>query len=114
MSAKQAQLIVHIVERRLWQQAQQAGEYRPDSLVSEGFIHCSRPEQVLAVANRFYRATPELALLWIDPQRLQSPLRYETSDGEIYPHIYGALNLDSVLRVSALTLDPAGGFQNLV
>jgi len=56
---------------------------------------------------------PDLLLIWIDPQQLKPPLKYETSDGEIYPHIYGALNLESVLRVSALNPDPAGRFQNL-
>lgn len=106
-------MIVHIVERQVWEQAQLAGEYRAASLASEGFIHTSRPEQVLQVANRFYRDTPDLLLLWIDPQLLQSPLRYEASDGEIYPHIYGPLNLDSVRRVGELAPDADGVYRIL-
>jgi uncharacterized protein (DUF952 family) len=106
-------MIVHIVERRVWEQAQQAGEYRALSLTTEGFIHTSAPEQVLTVANRFYRDTPDLLLLWIDPKRLLAPLCYEASDGEIYPHIYGSLNLDSVLRVSVLEPDDDGVYRIL-
>lgn len=106
-------MIVHIVERRVWEQAQVAGNYWAASLATEGFIHTSRPEQVLQVANRFYRDMPDLLLLWIDPQRLLAPLRYEANDGDIYPHIYGALNLDSVMRVSPLAPDADGVFRNL-
>ena len=106
-------MIVHIVERRFWEQAQQAGEYRPASLATDGFIHASRPEQALSVANRFYREVPDLLLLWIDPQRLSSPLRYEANDGDIYPHIYGPLNLDCVQGVSALAPDVDGIYRTL-
>ena len=106
-------MIVHIVERRVWEQAQQAGEYRANSLMTDGFIHTSHPEQVLPVANRYYRGTPDLLLLWIDPQRLLAPLRYEISDGEIFPHIYGPLNLESVLWVSALVPDTDGVYRIL-
>ena len=106
-------MIVHIVERRFWEQAQLAGEYRAASLATQGFIHCSRPEQVLSVANRFYQGVTELLLLWIDPRRLLAPLKYETSDGEIFPHIYGAVNLDSVIRVCELAPDAAGVYRIL-
>jgi uncharacterized protein (DUF952 family) len=106
-------LIVHIVERGIWELAQQAGEYRAASLAAEGFIHSSRPEQVLWVANRFYQGIPNLLLLWIDPQRLLAPLRYEASDGEVFPHIYGPLNLDSVMRVSELAPDANGVYRTL-
>ena len=106
-------MIVHIVERRLWEQAQQAGEYRAASLATEGFIHASRPEQVLLVANRFYSLVPDLLVLWIEPQRLLAPLRYEAVDGDVYPHIYGPLNLDSVQRVCPLTPDADGVYRTL-
>ncbi len=106
-------MIVHIVARRDWEQAQQTGEYRAASLATEGFIHSSQPEQVLGVANRFYRDVPDLLLLWIDPQRLSAPLRYEASEGEIYPHIYGALNLDSVVRVCEFAPDVDGVYRTL-
>jgi uncharacterized protein (DUF952 family) len=106
-------MIVHIVERRVWEQAQQTGEYRAASLATEGYIHTSRPEQVLPVANRFYQGIPDLLLLWIDPQRLLAPLYYEASDGEIFPHIYGPLNLESVVRVCELAPEGDGVYRTL-
>lgn len=66
--------LVHLCSKEDWQAAQAAGEYRAASLEKEGFIHCSRPEQILGVANRFYRGMPGL-LLWLDPSRLRAELR---------------------------------------
>jgi uncharacterized protein (DUF952 family) len=106
-------MIVHIAARRDWVQAQLSGEYRAASLATEGFIHGSRPEQVLRVANRFYGGIPDLVVLWIDPQRLSAPIRYEASDGELFPHIYGALNLESVIRVCELSPDTDGVYRTL-
>jgi uncharacterized protein (DUF952 family) len=101
--------ILHITPRSQWQAAQAIGSYRADSLDHEGFIHCSRVEQVVTVANRFYAEQSGLVLLVIDPDRLQSPLRYEAADGDEFPHLYGALNLDAV--VAAIAFEPgAQGF----
>jgi uncharacterized protein (DUF952 family) len=92
-------LLVHLCQRPAWEQAQARGEYRAPSLDSEGFIHCSRPEQVQRVALRFYQAMPELVLLWIDAERVLPEIRWEAADGETFPHIYGPLNLEAVVSV---------------
>jgi len=91
--------IVHICEKSFWAAAQEMGEYRTASMDQEGFIHCSRPEQVLRVANTFYPGLPDLVLLWIEPQKLVAELHWEPSDGDIFPHLYGPLNLDAVIKV---------------
>ena len=105
--------IVHICSLEVWQTAQAAGEYRADSLEAEGFIHCSRPEQVLEVANRYYGGQNSLLLLWIDPSKLTAELRWEPSDGDIYPHLYGPLNLAAIIQVSAFPPDTEGVFRSL-
>lgn len=98
-------MIFHITSRSQWQQAQAAGVYRAESLETEGFMHCSRANQVVWVANQFYRGLPDLVLLQIDPAHLAAELRYdEIATGEQFPHIYGALNLDAV--VAAIALPP--------
>jgi uncharacterized protein (DUF952 family) len=106
-------MIVHICERDAWEVAQRVGEYRPPSLAVEGFIHASQPDQVLEVANRFYPGRRDLLLLWIDPQRLRPELRYEPADGELFPHIYGALNLDAVVAIDAFLPEANGIFLQL-
>ena len=47
-------LIYHIIPHTDWITAQKNGEYRAESLDTEGFIHCSTAEQAAPVAN----ATP--------------------------------------------------------
>ena len=104
-------MIYHIVKRDAWRVAQRRGIYRPPSLAAEGFIHLSSREQVVAVANDFYRGERDLFLLCIDENRLKAELRREapahpqpksanaTAAEALFPHLYGALNLEAVIAV---------------
>ncbi|AFZ31765.1 protein of unknown function DUF952 [Gloeocapsa sp. PCC 7428] len=93
-------LILHITQRTQWEAAQKAQIYRSDTLESEGFIHCSTPQQVINVANTFFENQQELVLLCIDSDKVQAEIRYEgVQEDELFPHIYGALNLDAVFQV---------------
>ena len=94
-------LILHITQRTAWEAAQQAGSYPEPSLPRQGFIHCSRPDQVIRVANAIFRGQPNLVLLCIAVERLTAPLDPEgLEEGEAdFPHIHGQLNLDAVVEV---------------
>jgi uncharacterized protein (DUF952 family) len=93
-------LILHITRREEWEKAKLAGFYRADSLDSEGFIHCSTLTQVIKVANFRFRSQGDLVILCIDYQKVKPDIRYEAAEeGELFPHIYGALNVDAVLKV---------------
>jgi uncharacterized protein (DUF952 family) len=95
--------IYHLVLRRVWEENADR-PYRAESLAGEGFMHCSFAEQVAWAANRFYAEAVDLLLLHIDPEHLTSPVREEPCDtGEIFPHIYGPLNRDAVVKVEAMT-----------
>lgn len=97
--------IFHITTRTQWQAAQQAGRYFPQLPEGDPFVHCSTAEQVLRVAERFYKGQSGLVLLVIDPQRLAAELKWEAPSDEIastterFPHIYGPINLEAVVRV---------------
>lgn len=106
-------MIVHICPTVDWEAAQAAGQYWTGVNQEEGFIHCSRPEQALAVANRYYRSQLGLLLLWIDPQALQAELRWEPVGTDHYPHLYGPLNLEAVQAVTPFQPDPDGDFRTL-
>ena len=104
-------LIFHITSKSAWQSAQQASEYSAPSLASEGFIHCSTPTQVVAVAERFYARQRGLILLILDSDRIQPEVRYEAGTDkpdESFPHVYGTINLDAVTRVLDFEPDAAG------
>lgn len=92
--------ILHITKRQQWEQAKNLGTYRANSLDSEGFIHCSKSTQILKVAKRFFDNQKELVLLFIDSEKVQAEIRYEPAEiGELFPHIYGELNIDAVYQV---------------
>ncbi len=105
-------MIVHITASDDWEAAQANGEYRSNSLETEGFIHCSTPDQVLGPANAFYRGQQNLVLLLIDPARLAARLVYEDSyaSGTEFPHIYGPLNLNAVVGVVPFPARSDGSF----
>jgi uncharacterized protein (DUF952 family) len=97
-----SELILHVTSRADWSAAMANGQYSADSLAGQGFIHCSRIAQVLRVADVFYSGVHGLVLLVIDPGRLTSELRWEPGTDlatELFPHIYGPLNLEAVLQV---------------
>jgi len=106
-------VISHICSRSAWEEAQMVGFYEAESLKVEGFIHCSRPEQILKVANLYFPEVTDLVLLWIDLQALTADLRWELSDGGVFPHLYGLLNLAAVIGVSDLVPDSDGIFRQL-
>jgi len=106
-------MILHICSRQDWEKAQAEGEYRPASLDAEGFIHASRPEQIMGVANRFYRGNAELLLLVLDLRHLHAEVRWETADGEVYPHVYGPINLEAITAVLTFSADEDGEFRQM-
>jgi uncharacterized protein (DUF952 family) len=97
-----SEFILHATSRAAWSAAQAGGMYSADSLADEGFIHCSKAAQILRVADSFYHGQRGLVLLVIDPGRLTSKLRWEPGTdlaSELFPHIYGPINLAAVLEV---------------
>ena len=94
--------IFHIVPTETWREALEFGIYHADSLEKEGFIHCCTKEQISEVKEMWFAGRSDLLLLEIDPQLLTVELKYEDShhNGELFPHLYGPLNLDAVSRVT--------------
>ena len=105
-------IIYHLIQETDWEAAKPTGEVRPASLAEEGFIHCSKDEeQAVRVANRLYPGRPGIIVLELDTGLLTSPVKHEPSrSGEIYPHIYGPLNVEAVVRVRAMSTDADGRF----
>lgn len=103
--------IFHIALANEWSKALENGAYTAGSLETEGFIHFSTGRQLLRTANKFYHGNHNVVLLLIDPKLLAAELRYEPiEDGQEFPHLYGALNLDAVTDVLAFTPESDGDF----
>ena len=114
-------MIYHITSRPEWGEAREHGEYRAPSLETEGFIHCSTSAQVLPVAEKYYSGQSGLLLLVIDEALLSSDLKWEPPAGgspppgvpvgDPFPHIYGPINLDAVVRAVDLEASPDGNYK---
>lgn len=104
--------IFHITTWEAWEAARKQGNYQVESLTREGFVHASTREQALRTANRFYNGQTGLVLLMIEAARLHAEVRYEDLNGEgmLFPHIYGAINLDAVTGWADLMAGENGGF----
>lgn len=104
-------VIFHIAKSQQWEEAQQIQFYRGDTLDSEGFIHCSTLPQVVRSANKFFVGQTGLLLLWIESEKVQAEVKYEPAAGDFYPHIYGPLNVDAVLKVMEFEAGTDGKFE---
>lgn len=105
--------ILHITSRVDWEKAQKEGRYEAPSLTKEGFIHCSLANQIVEVANYNFKGKANLVLLEMEESKLQAEVKYEDlyNLNEDYPHIYGPINLDSVIRVIPFPHEPDGYFK---
>jgi uncharacterized protein (DUF952 family) len=103
--------IFHITSGKEWESSLSSGQYAAASFESEGFIHFSGKDQVIATANRYYKGQSGLVLLQVDVKRLAAELKYEkTPSGELFPHLYGHLNLDAVQKVYPFEPESNGEF----
>lgn len=101
-------IIYHMCRRAEWDAVQAAGAYAGSSQdAADGFIHFSTAAQVVESAAKHRAGQDGLVLLAVEAARLGAALKWEASrGGQLFPHLYGALPLAAVARVSDL---PLGG-----
>jgi uncharacterized protein (DUF952 family) len=112
-------LYYHLTTRPDWQSAQTLGVYKAETLTTQGFIHLSHAQQVAKVANAFYADVPQVIVLVVEGAKLTAELRIEAPDtslpigheaDELFPHLYGPLDLAAVVGVAELGRDSAGQY----
>jgi len=106
-------MILHITKQTEWEAAVSAGEYSAASLHDQGFIHCTTPDQAVSIANALFAGQNGLVLLCIDEERLDAEVRYENLEGgdELFPHVYGNINLNAVTDVIEFEPETDGRFR---
>jgi uncharacterized protein (DUF952 family)/(2Fe-2S) ferredoxin len=108
---KSMNTILHITHKQEWENAKNLGTYCSNTLESEGFIHCSTLAQVIGSANRFFKGQKDLVILKIDADLVKPEIRYEGAESNnLFPHIYGGLNIDAVVQSIDLESHPDGSF----
>lgn len=101
------QHIYHIAACSDWESMKNSNEYSIETLEKEGFIHCSKWEQLPATIKRYFANRDDIVLLKIDTKRLNAPLIYEAaSDGSgFFPHAFGPINTSSVIQILEFPFD---------
>lgn len=103
--------IFHIINEQEWK-AKNSDAYVPKDFEREGFIHCSKQEQFIQVANAKFKNQTDLLLLEINSEKVNSPIKFEKLTGmsEEHPHIYGPLNTNAITKAYRLIPDVNGFF----
>jgi uncharacterized protein (DUF952 family) len=94
-------LIYKILLPGEWAEFEAAGRFDGSPFDHEsGFIHCSSREQVGPTALRVFPDEPTLLVAAVDADALGSSVRWEEStDGGLFPHVYGPVPRDTVIAV---------------
>ena len=97
----ESNFIYHITTSAEWEAAKKQGFYLPKQFEQDGFIHCSVERQIPGVIDRFYKGVSGLVKLTIEKQKVEKPILFELAHdiNEMFPHIYGPLNIDAVVEV---------------
>ena len=65
--------------------------------IKDGFIHLSNKEQVNQTLKKYYVGQKNLFLLILKVDTLTKLVWEKSTNGEIFPHLYSKLNIESVL-----------------
>ncbi|WP_162240556.1 DUF952 domain-containing protein [Bradyrhizobium viridifuturi] len=104
-------MIYKITPASAWREAERQGVYRgsPDDN-RDGFIHFSTASQVAETARKHYHGQTGLFLVAVDAEALGDALRWERSrNDELFPHLYGELDLGAVVEILNLRARSDGG-----
>ncbi|MFN8673154.1 MAG: DUF952 domain-containing protein [Candidatus Sericytochromatia bacterium] len=106
-------MIVHILEKKDWEYAKKENIYNPKSLEIEGFIHCSKVDQIVGVSNLHYKNKKDMLMIVINENLLINKVLYEDlyNEGKSFPHIYGTINIDSIIEVIDFPCNNEGFFE---
>lgn len=108
--------IYHLVTESEFRTQAKGNEYVPARFDQDGFIHCTgEPDTLLAVANDYFSSVEEpILVLVIETANLTTEVRFEPpapiegsgtshlKEAQLFPHIYGPLNLDAVTEIGVL------------
>jgi uncharacterized protein (DUF952 family) len=96
--------IYKICPASAWREAERQGVYRGSAAdARDGFIHFSTASQVAGTASKHFAGQSDLFLIEVDADALGEALRWERSrNDELFPHLYGELDLGAVSAVRDL------------
>lgn len=103
-------VIYHLAREAGWRDAERSGTYAGTAEDrADGFLHFSTGAQIAESAAKHRRGETDIVLVAVEADSLGAALRWEPArGGALFPHLYGALPLASVLWSKPLPLGDDG------
>ncbi len=77
--------------------------------VADGYIHLSTAAQLTETVDKHFAGQHDLYVAAVDLEALGDQIRWEESrGGQLFPHLYGTLTLDTVVAYSPLEREDDG------
>ena len=77
--------------------------------VTDGYIHLSTADQLTATVDKHFAGRSDLHVAAVDLGSFGESLKWEESrGGELFPHLYGPLLLETVIAYGPLARDENG------
>ena len=99
-------IIYKLILSAEWQTARKEGIYEGSALdQADGYMHCSTHDQIQGTLDKFFTGQTDVILLSIDTDKIKQHLKWEKSprSGRIFPHIYGPLPINAVIKQEKIT-----------
>ena len=105
-----SQTLYKVIASEVWLAAEAEGEFAGVGIdLDDGFIHLSSGSQVVETVARYFSGQGGLLLVAVDAQKLGDTLRWEPSrNGDLFPHVYGSIKMEAVIRVDKLPVNQDG------
>ena len=76
--------------------------------LEDGFIHFCGEEQIKGTLNKYYLNQKDLILLKVDTLKLDHLIWEQASDGNMFPHLYSALDFSNIVEEFEISLKDDG------
>ena len=92
-----------------WLEIKKKGQYKGSKKdLEDGYIHFSGEDQVRGTLIKYYPKQKDLVLLKVDAFKLENLLWEQTSDGNMFPHLYSSLDVSNVVDEIEIILSDDG------
>ena len=102
--------IYKITSKELWSISLKTGTLALTKLdIDDGFIHFSNFNQLKETLRLYFRGQKDLVLLAVALQEVINSIKWEKSrNNELFPHLYGKLNINLVRFAKPINVDNEG------
>jgi|TARA_B110000438_G_scaffold75141_1_gene75247 uncharacterized protein (DUF952 family) len=76
--------------------------------LEDGYIHFSDKEQIKGTLKKFFINQKDLILLKVEALKLKNLIYEQTSDGNMFPHLYSPLDISNVFNEYEIILNEDG------